>query len=435
MSRVVFAGPSLFGSTRPRPPGIELRPPAALGDLTRAVRDGATVIGLIDGRFETTLPVWHKEVLWALDKGVVVLGAASMGALRAAELAAFGMRGIGSIYAAFARGELDADDEVAILHGPAETGFVPLSVALVDIRATLAAAQAAGIVDAVTAARLIAAAKQLFYKERTWKTVIAAGGEATTPAALEALSRWLPEGRIDAKRRDAEELLEVLAEAGAGSAAPGRRSERPRMVVDLVHEASRSLPAASGLLDQLRLEPSAFAGHSREALLRLLAGAEASRRRLELDSGPALDRLRGRYGLHSGAVFRAWCGALGLGAADLETSLRAEAAVDRLIERSASEIDAAIVDRLRLEPDFTDRLDAAERGLERVEAAARAGQAAPEPAMLLGWYCAQTHIPAPSSPGTLARELGFASAAALYAALHAAWLAQGEGMMAERQHG
>ena len=45
-----------------------------------------------------------------------------MGALRAAELHAFGMRGVGRIFEAFRDGELEDDDEVAVVHGPAEPG-------------------------------------------------------------------------------------------------------------------------------------------------------------------------------------------------------------------------------------------------------------------------------------------------------------------------
>ena len=81
--RVIFAGPSLYGVPYDAP-GIEVRPPAAQGDLLRAVIDGAGVIGLIDGAFEATAAVWHKEILHALGEGVAVVGGASMGALRAA---------------------------------------------------------------------------------------------------------------------------------------------------------------------------------------------------------------------------------------------------------------------------------------------------------------------------------------------------------------
>ena len=41
---------------------------------------------IIDGVFQSEPAVRHKEILWALSLGVPVVGAASMGALRAAEL-------------------------------------------------------------------------------------------------------------------------------------------------------------------------------------------------------------------------------------------------------------------------------------------------------------------------------------------------------------
>jgi hypothetical protein len=94
--KLVFAGPSIHGETVDLT-GIELRPPAVQGDLLRAVVEGASVIGLIDGAFEATASVWHKEILHALSEGVAVVGGASMGALRAAECAAFGMEPVGQI--------------------------------------------------------------------------------------------------------------------------------------------------------------------------------------------------------------------------------------------------------------------------------------------------------------------------------------------------
>ena len=101
MSRppVVFAGPSVHGLGRHNLAGLDLRPPAGRGAILRAAADGAPAIGLIDGIYESEPAVWHKEILYALGRGIPVLGAASMGALRAAECAAFGMKGIGSIFA------------------------------------------------------------------------------------------------------------------------------------------------------------------------------------------------------------------------------------------------------------------------------------------------------------------------------------------------
>src|SRR4029077_1266006 len=101
---------------------------------------GPALIGVIDGYFERVPTVWHKEILWAMAEGIHVYGAASAGALRAAELAGFGMRGIGRVYEDFRDGVLQDDDEVAVLHGPAEVGYPPVTEAMVNIRATLAAA-------------------------------------------------------------------------------------------------------------------------------------------------------------------------------------------------------------------------------------------------------------------------------------------------------
>ena len=91
----------------------------------------------MDGVFERVPAVWHKEILFALSEGIHVYGAASMGALRAAELDRFGMRGVGEVYRAYADGVLEDDDEVAVAHAGAEDGFRPISDSMVDIRATL----------------------------------------------------------------------------------------------------------------------------------------------------------------------------------------------------------------------------------------------------------------------------------------------------------
>jgi hypothetical protein len=69
--------------------------------LQLTVSAGDIVI-IIDGLFYHTAPVRHKEILILLAQGVTVIGAASMGALRAAELHPYGMTGVGSIFDAYA---------------------------------------------------------------------------------------------------------------------------------------------------------------------------------------------------------------------------------------------------------------------------------------------------------------------------------------------
>ena len=155
------------------------------------------VIALIDGVFDRVLPVWHKEILWAMAQGIHVFGASSMGALRAAELEPFGMRGVGRIHAAYREGALEADDEVAVLHGPAEIGFPPVTEALVDVRATLERAVAEHVLDSGEAAAALGVARSVHYRERSWESVI---GLMPSPAA-HRLRDWLPRVADEADRR------------------------------------------------------------------------------------------------------------------------------------------------------------------------------------------------------------------------------------------
>jgi hypothetical protein len=212
MSAIIFAGPSLPPRLRPiGEPLIEWRPPVRQGELYRAALTRPAAIGIIDGYFEVVPTVWHKEILWAMAQGIHVFGAASIGALRAAELDVFGMRGIGKIYEAFRDGILEDDDEVAVLHGPAELGYPPLTEAMVNIRATFAEAVRSGVLTPELAARLTDIAKTLFYKNRTYEAVIEAATASGLPApVLRDLAGWLPAGHIDQKRRDADALLDAI---------------------------------------------------------------------------------------------------------------------------------------------------------------------------------------------------------------------------------
>ena len=144
MTAVIFAGPSMPPPTLPVA-GIEWRPPVRQGDLYLAALSAPAIIGVVDGYFEIVPTVWHKEILWAMAQGIHVYGAASIGALRAAELTDFGMKGIGHIYRQFRSGRLTDDDEVAVLHGPAEIDYLQVTDAMVNVRATIDRALQEGI--------------------------------------------------------------------------------------------------------------------------------------------------------------------------------------------------------------------------------------------------------------------------------------------------
>jgi hypothetical protein len=212
MEIIVFAGPSIVGTDARDWPRISFRPPAECGDLARAVMARPRAIGLIDGCFETCASPWHKEILWGLSKDIPIFGAASMGALRAVELQPYGMVGIGTVFDAYRRGHIDGDDEVAVLHGPPDVGYLPLTEAMVNIRASLTKAREAGVIRATEERALLLRAKSLFYKERTWKQILDHSFGGRIPRSrLGALAQWLPGNVVNVKFHDACELLEKIS--------------------------------------------------------------------------------------------------------------------------------------------------------------------------------------------------------------------------------
>ena len=118
VDRIIYVGPSLYGVEVPRLDGELWRGPAKQGDLLRdCIQHKPQQVLLLDGVFHQSLSVWHKELVYALLEGIQCIGAASMGALRAAEMHQYGMIGIGKIFAMFAAGEED-DSLVAMTFDP-----------------------------------------------------------------------------------------------------------------------------------------------------------------------------------------------------------------------------------------------------------------------------------------------------------------------------
>jgi hypothetical protein len=207
---IVFLGPSLERETAETILPAEYRPPAKRGDLLRAVGEGATIIGLIDGVFHQESAVAHREILAAIKKGVKVVGSSSMGALRAAEMDTLGMTGIGEVYRMYRSGELISDDEVALVFDP-ETGL-SLSEPLINIRFTLHEAEKQGIITPQDHATLLAAARSVFYPQRTYPKIVVAAGEKITAQVRRDFLAWVKDHAVDQKRKDAVAALEYIKE-------------------------------------------------------------------------------------------------------------------------------------------------------------------------------------------------------------------------------
>jgi len=207
--KILFVGPSLPDASTVVGRDVIVRPPATQGDVIAAIEAGASVIGLIDGGFEYTAPVWHKEILFGLAAGVTILGASSMGALRAAECHPFGMIGIGRIFEGYRDGTLIDDADVALIHAPAEMNYRPLSVPMVNVTATLQWVVRHGAISRQEGEALDLAARTIFFKQRSWRRVVDVC-QALVPERKTELKKVLPASEIDQKRHDALLLVERM---------------------------------------------------------------------------------------------------------------------------------------------------------------------------------------------------------------------------------
>jgi hypothetical protein len=222
----VFVGPTRVRKSAY--PNIDFFQPAALGSVFRAMERGYRRIGIIDGFFGNTPSVWHKEVLFAISKGFEVSGAASTGALRAAELAPYGMRGIGNIYRLYRRAAIADDDEVCVTHAIAEMDFMPLSEPMISIRYTLRDMRRKGVLAHAEESAVAAALKALHFSERTMESIRAAIARHVAADRADAVAAAYLAGRRDAKGEDGKRLLDWLSLPAAPS--PPLQWEFPRTI-------------------------------------------------------------------------------------------------------------------------------------------------------------------------------------------------------------
>ncbi len=340
---VAFLGPSL-----PRPEALALgpltlHPPARAGDVHGLLAARPLAIALVDGLFDAAPSVWHHELLAAQAAGVQVFGGGSMGALRAAELAAHGVVGVGRIFAGYRDGALVGDDEVALLHAPAAQGWRPLTVPLVDARFALEAARAAGLITAREAGRLLRAAAALFYQERSWGRVVEAARLA--PAAAAALRRFLARAPSQ-KREDAVATLQAALDyararrAGAPPPPPPLRPPAPTQARRLALDATRARTGGEGevagreVLAALAARPDA-GRLAADGLGRLLLSAQARALGLSVDGAEVAD------------AERRWLSALGVPASRRDAFLAACALDEGEARRLAEGL--ALEARLRAE--------------------------------------------------------------------------------------
>ncbi len=203
MRPVVFLGPSLPLAEAKEIIDADYRPPVRRGDLQQL--EGVELVCIIDGVFLQSCSVGHREILSLLNRKVTVVGGGSMGALRAAEMGHYGMTGVGRIYKMYACGEVQGDDEVALVFDP-ET-MEPLSEPLVNLRSLLDAAWMADVIDSAQRAGILSDMRSIYYPRRTIAAFIEVAHRRLGEGRTGTFDRFFEENYRDIKKEDAIEVL------------------------------------------------------------------------------------------------------------------------------------------------------------------------------------------------------------------------------------
>ena len=180
--------------------------PIKRGDLGHDIKENPDIIGIIDGVFHQNSSVGHKEILNVINKGITVVGASSMGALRASELDTLGMTGIGYVYEQYATGKVASDDDVAVMLD-SET-LEALSEPLINMEYVFENAVKENIITENQKDELTKIAKSTFYPKRNYSQTLSNSSlDDETKSKLIDFIRT----SVDIKKEDAKELIAYIA--------------------------------------------------------------------------------------------------------------------------------------------------------------------------------------------------------------------------------
>lgn len=210
---IVYLGPTLKREEAIRILDADYRDPAKKGDFLMLSRDSdeKKYVGFVDGVFLHDYPPSPIEVYHlATRKNIELIGASSLGALRAVELEKFGMKGIGKIFQLYKNGIINADDEVAVTF--VRENNILQSEAMIDIRFNLFLAYKKGIITNQTKKRFAKIAKNIYFPFRNYEDIIKLSQQQFPSIynELESFRSYILKNRDSLKARDAIKLLKYL---------------------------------------------------------------------------------------------------------------------------------------------------------------------------------------------------------------------------------
>ncbi|MDR0900645.1 MAG: TfuA-related McrA-glycine thioamidation protein [Methanobrevibacter sp.] len=202
---IIFTGLSISKEEAKKILDADYKDPVKRGDILKAISKSPEIIGIIDGVFHQHPAVSHKEIMEAIDQGIIIVGGGSMGALRASELDSLGMKGIGYVYENYANGNIESDDDVAVVFDPL-TGE-SYSEALINIDYNLELAIKANIINKEEKQELIQIAKSIYYPKRNYSKIFKESN--LKKEKKEELKEFILQ-QVDIKKQDAIAVLNYI---------------------------------------------------------------------------------------------------------------------------------------------------------------------------------------------------------------------------------
>jgi hypothetical protein len=241
-----------------------------------------------------------------------------------------------------------------------ETGYVPLSEAMVNIRYTLAKAKAAGVIGGAVRDALIRVAKGMFYQERSYKTLLDhTEVEALDRRDISRLRDWLPDGQVNQKRDDAQAMLAAMQALLDTDPVPMRVDydfAHTTLWENAIASAASDWPVEPAahpevaVLDELRLDRAAYLTAHQAAHRRLVSLQECDRQSIELGHGEpdrTIAEFRRTEGLLGWKDLECWLVDNDLDHAGFTRLMRDEARLQKLETAAGTSLDRDILDHLR----------------------------------------------------------------------------------------
>ena len=273
-----------------------------------------------------------------MNEGVRVIGGSSMGALRAAETAAFGTEGVGEIFSAYASGNLTDDDEVAVTHGDAATGYKQFSLPMVNIRATVELAVKEHRIDENLGDILIKGAKRLYFPERTLPRILGVLFDGNYSSEIHAaVTAAFMKHYVDVKRRDSIAVLNYI-KSSLDCPPPTSLTSISSGLFDAIYERDRTARRPTGdvslasIANFVALTTPDFDYINDAALNRALVQVLAALLEVKITAGQVKEeeeRFRLRRGLTSEHDLATWRFKNNLSEGDFERLIRERAVLSK----------------------------------------------------------------------------------------------------------